>query len=312
VYIGSGIGGIEEIEDQSATVREKGPGRASPLAIPKMMLNAASSQLSIRYGLRGPTAAVATACASAAYAIGDAFRLVQAGRAEVMIAGGTEAALTPLALCGFTALRALSTRNDDPARASRPFDRDRDGFVMAEGAGVLVLEAEELARARGARVYAEVLGYGVGSDGMHVTAPDAEGRGAACAMQECLDDGRCSPEDVGYINAHGTSTILGDLAETRAIKTVFGPYARRLMVSSTKSQLGHMLGASGGVELIATALAVCHGVIPPTINLDHPDPACDLDYVPHVARAARVDRALSNSFGFGGHNASLLLGRYVP
>jgi 3-oxoacyl-[acyl-carrier-protein] synthase II len=229
-----------------------------------------------------------------------------------MLAGGAEAALTPMGVCGFGALRALSTRNDDPARASRPFDRRRDGFVMAEGAGILVLEAEEQARARGARVYAEVLGFGASTDAAHITAPHEEGRGAAQAIEDCLRDGQCPPDAVGYVNAHGTSTRLGDVAETRAIKSVFGRHARRLMVSSTKSQLGHLLGASGGVELIASALAIRSGVLPPTINLDEPDPDCDLDYIPHAARQVRVDRAISNSFGFGGHNACLLLGRYAP
>ena len=276
------------------------------------MVNAASGQVSIRYGLRGPTSAVATACASAANAIGDAFKIIQAGHADVMITGGSEAAITHMGLGGFAALRALSTRNDDPTRASRPFDRDRDGFVLAEGAGILIIEAEEFARARGARIYAEMLGYGMSADGTHITAPDEEGRGAIRAMRMCLEDGRCAPDDVGYVNAHGTSTGLGDLAETKAMKAVFGPHAAKLQVSSTKSQLGHLLGASGGVELVASALAIETGVLPPTINLDHPDDGCDLDYIPNVARESRVDRVMSNSFGFGGHNASLLIGRYSP
>ncbi|MBX6312070.1 MAG: beta-ketoacyl-ACP synthase II [Isosphaeraceae bacterium] len=312
VIIGSGIGGLHEFETQHATMLEKGPSKISPFTIPKLMVNAASGQVSIRFGLRGPTSAVATACASAANAIGDAFKTIQAGHADAMITGGSEAAITPMGLGGFASMRALSTRNDDPQRASRPFDRDRDGFVLAEGAGILILEAEELARARGARIYAEVLGYGMSADGSHITAPDEEGRGAARAMQNCLDDAHCPADAVGYINAHGTSTGLGDLAETKAMKAVFGPHARRLQVSSTKSELGHLLGASGGVELIATALAIHTGILPPTINLDHPDEGCDLDYIPHVARECRVDRAMSNSFGFGGHNASLLIGRYHP
>ncbi|HEX8202621.1 MAG TPA: beta-ketoacyl-ACP synthase II [Isosphaeraceae bacterium] len=310
VYIGSGIGGLSEFESQHATMLERGPAKISPFTIPKLMVNAGSGQVSIYFGLKGPTSAVATACASATNAIGDAFKLIQTGLADVMITGGSEAAITPMGLGGFAAMRALSTRNDDPQRASRPFDRDRDGFVLSEGAGIVVLEDEQTARARGARIYAEVLGYGMSADGSHITAPDEEGRGAAKAMSNCLADGRRSPEDVDYINAHGTSTGLGDLAETMAMKSVFGPHAARLQISSTKSQLGHLLGASGGVELVASALALHTGVLPPTINLDTPDEGCDLDYIPHTAREVRVDHVMSNSFGFGGHNASLLIGRY--
>jgi 3-oxoacyl-[acyl-carrier-protein] synthase II len=276
------------------------------------MVNAASGQVSIRWGLRGPNTAVATACASAANAIGDAFKTIQSGHADVMVTGGSEAAITHMGLGGFASMRALSTRNDDPTRASRPFDRDRDGFVLAEGAGILILEAEEVARARGARIYAEMLGYGMSADGSHITAPDEQGRGAARAMSLCLDDARLGTDAVDYINAHGTSTGLGDLAETRAMKTVFGPHAKRLRISSTKSELGHLLGASGGVELIASALAIHTSVLPPTINLENPDEGCDLDYIPNVAREVRVDHVMSNSFGFGGHNASLLIGRYRP
>jgi 3-oxoacyl-[acyl-carrier-protein] synthase II len=310
VIIGSGIGGLNEFETQHTTMMQKGPSRISPFTIPKLMVNAASGQISIRWGLQGPCSAVATACASAANAIGDAFKAIQAGWADVMVTGGSEAAITHMGLGGFASMRALSTRNDDPARASRPFDRDRDGFVLAEGAGVLILEAEEVARRRGARIYAELLGYGLSADGWHITAPDEEGRGAARAMTRCLADARCAPEDVDYINAHGTSTPLGDLAETRAMKQVFGSHARQLQISSTKSQLGHLLGASGGVELIASVLAIDTGVLPPTINLDQPGEGCDLDYIANVAREARVDSVMSNSFGFGGHNASLLIGRY--
>ncbi len=310
VLIGSGIGGLAEFEEAHRTLMEKGPGRISPFMVPKLMVNAASGQVSIKYALHGPVSAVATACASAANAIGDAFQLIQYGKADIMIAGGSEAALTPLGLGGFAALRALSTRNDDPTHASRPFDRDRDGFILAEGAGILILEEESLARARGARIYAEMVGYGMSADGSHITAPDEEGRGAMRSMQECLRNAQLPPEAVGYINAHGTSTPLGDLAETKAMKAVFGPHAYKLMVSSTKSQLGHLLGASGGVELVASTLALHQGVIPPTSNLDHPGEGCDLDYVPNVAREARVDYVMSNSFGFGGHNASLLVGRY--
>jgi 3-oxoacyl-[acyl-carrier-protein] synthase II len=311
VLIGSGIGGLSEFEAQHRNLMEKGPSRISPFTIPKLMVNAGSGQVSIRYGLRGPCSAVATACASAANAIGDAFRLIQDDWADVMITGGSEAAITPMGLGGFASMRALSTRNEDPQKASRPFDKDRDGFVLAEGAGVLILEEEGHALARGARIYAEVLGYGMSADGTHITAPDEEGRGAARAMRNCLQDARCPVDAVGYINAHGTSTGLGDVAETKAMKSVFGPHVRDLMVSSTKSQLGHLLGASGGVELVASALAIHRGVLPPTINLDNPDPECDLDYIPHTAREARVDRVMSNSFGFGGHNASLLIGRYT-
>jgi 3-oxoacyl-[acyl-carrier-protein] synthase II len=312
VMLGSGIGGLNEFESQHTVMMQKGPSRISPFVIPKLMVNAASGQLSIRWGLKGPCSAVATACASAANAIGDALKLIQAGWADVMVTGGSEAAITHMGLGGFASMRALSTRNDDPPRASRPFDRDRDGFVLAEAAGVLILEAEEIARRRGARIYAELLGYGMSADGWHITAPDEEGRGAVRSMKRCLDDARLSADSVDYINAHGTSTSLGDLAETRAMKQVFGPHARRLQISSTKSQLGHTLGASGGVELIVSALAIFSGVLPPTINLDHPGEGCDLDYIPNVAREARVNTVMSNSFGFGGHNASLLIGRYSP
>jgi 3-oxoacyl-[acyl-carrier-protein] synthase II len=310
VLIGSGIGGLNEFESQHTIMMQKGPSRISPFVIPKLMVNAASGQVSIRWGLKGPCSAVATACASAANAIGDAFRLIQSDHADVMVTGGSEAAITHMGLGGFASMRALSTRNDDPTRASRPFDRDRDGFILAEGAGILVLEAEEVARRRGAKIYAEVVGYGMSADGWHITAPDEEGRGAVRAMNACLKDARLGPESVGYINAHGTSTPLGDLAETRAMKQVFGNQASKLQISSTKSQLGHLLGASGGVELIISALAIHNGVLPPTINLDHPGEGCDLDYIPNVARESRVDTVMSNSFGFGGHNASLLIRRY--
>jgi 3-oxoacyl-[acyl-carrier-protein] synthase II len=310
VLIGSGIGGLNEFESQHTIMMQKGPSRISPFVIPKLMVNAASGQVSIRWGLQGPCSAVATACASAANAIGDAYRLIQSDHADVMVTGGSEAAITHMGLGGFASMRALSTRNDDPTRASRPFDRDRDGFILAEGAGILVLEAEEVARRRGARIYAEVIGYGMSADGWHITAPDEEGRGAVRAMNACLKDARLNPEAVGYINAHGTSTPLGDLAETRAMKQVFGNRASKLQISSTKSQLGHLLGASGGVELIISALAIHNGVLPPTINLDHPGEGCDLDYIPNVARESRVDTVMSNSFGFGGHNASLLIRRY--
>ena len=310
VLIGSGIGGLNEFETQHETMLTKGPSRISPFTIPKLMVNAGSGQVSIRYGLKGINSAVATACASSNNAIGDAFKHIQSGLADVMITGGSEAAITRMGLGGFAAMRALSTRNDDPPRASRPFDRDRDGFVLAEGAGIMVIEAEEVALARGARIYAELLGYGMSADGTHITAPDEEGRGARRAMELCLIDAKRPSEAVDYINMHGTSTGLGDLAETKAIKSVFGPRAKTVHCSSTKSQLGHLLGASGGVELVACCLAIRDGVLPPTINLDNPDPECDLDYIPNVAREVAVDHVMSNSFGFGGHNASLLIGRY--
>jgi 3-oxoacyl-[acyl-carrier-protein] synthase II len=312
VFIGSGIGGLSEFEAQHSTMIHKGPSRISPFTIPKLMVNAGSGQVSIRWGLQGPCSAIATACASAANAIGDSFKLIQSHDADVMITGGSEAAITHMGLGGFAAMRALSTRNDDPTRASRPFDRDRDGFVMGEGAGILILEAEEIARARGARIYAEVLGYGMSADGWHITAPDEQGRGAARAMKRCLADARVAGDVVDYVNAHGTSTPLGDLAETIAMKGVFENHSPRLQISSTKSQLGHLLGASGGVELIISSLAIQTGVLPPTINLETPGEGCDLDYIPNVAREARVNYVMSNSFGFGGHNASLLVGRYSP
>jgi 3-oxoacyl-[acyl-carrier-protein] synthase II len=281
--------------------------RVSPFMVPKLMINAAAGQISIHYGIKGPNAGVANACASANNAIGQAFWTIQSDEADIMVTGGSEAALTPMGLAGFCCARALSTRNDDPARASRPFDRDRDGFVLAEGAGIVILEEMEHARRRGAKVYAEVVGFGMSGDGTHIVQPDPEGAGAAGAMRDMLRDAGAAPDTIDYINAHGTATGLGDIAETKAIKTVFGGHARKLAVSSTKSSLGHLLGASGGVEFIATALAIHDQVAPPTINLEHPDPQCDLDYVPLTARPMPIRRAASNSFGFGGHNACLLL-----
>ncbi len=309
VILGSGIGGLREIEAQHTRLLEKGPDKVSAFTIPKLMVNAAAGQVSIQYGLRGPNAAVATACASATNAIGDAFKAIQYDDADVMVTGGTEAAVTPMGISGFGAMRALSERNDDPQRASRPFDRDRDGFVMAEGAGLLVFEELEHARRRGARIYAEMLGYGASADGGHITQPDPEGVGAARAMICALKDAAIDPAEVGYINAHGTSTPLGDQAETTAIKTVFKDHARSLSISSTKSQLGHLLGASGGVEMVLTVLALAHGVIPPTINYETPDPLCDLDYTPNQPRERKFSVAMKNSFGFGGHNASLICGQ---
>ncbi len=309
VIMGSGIGGLHEIETQVERLLHKGPDKVSAFTIPKLMLNAASGQLSIEYGLRGPNYAVATACASASNAIGDAYKTIQYDDVDVMLTGGSEAAITPMGISGFANMRALSERNEEPQRASRPFDRDRDGFVLSEGAGVLVLEELEHARKRGARIYAEVLGFGASADAGHITQPDEGGIGAARAMQRALTDGRIDPSRVGYINAHGTSTVLGDMAETTAIKRVFGDHARTLSISSTKSQLGHLLGASGGVELVLTILALRDSVVPPTINLDTPDPACDLDYTPGQPRQRKLAVAMSNSFGFGGHNASVLVGR---
>ena len=309
VIIGSGIGGLLELEQQHVRLIEKGPSKVSAFTIPKLMVNAASGNISIHFGLRGPSTAVSTACASATNAMGDAFRTIQRDEADVMITGGSEAAVTRISVAAFNAMHALSTRNDDPQRASRPFDRDRDGFVMSEGAGVVVFEEYEHARRRGARIYAEVLGYGQTADGGHITQPDENGEPAGRAMQKCLADAGVSPDSIDYINAHGTSTTLGDIAETRAIKSVFGSHARKLAVSSTKSSTGHLLGASGGIELIATVMAIHHRTVPPTINLDNPDPECDLDYVPNQARDLHVRRAMSNSFGFGGHNAVILVGK---
>ena len=307
VIVGSGIGGLAEFEAQHKRLVERGPMKVSPYMVPKLMINAAAGQISILYGVKGPNAGVANACASASNAIGQAFWVIQNDEADVMITGGAEAALTPMGLAGFCSNRALSTRNDEPARASRPFDRDRDGFVLSEGAGIVVLEEYERAKRRGAKMYAEMIGFGMSGDGTHIVQPDPEGRGAAYAMQQMLKDASVEADSVDHINAHGTGTPLGDIAETKAIKIVFGDHARRIAVSSTKSSVGHLLGASGGVETIATVLALRDQVAPPTINLENPDPACDLDYVPLVPREMSIRRAACNSFGFGGHNACLLL-----
>lgn len=306
--VGSGVGGLREIEIQHIRLRDKGPDRVSAFTVPKMMVNAASGHISIHFGLQGPSAAVATACASASNAIAEAVQLIRDDETDVMIAGGAEAAVTPLGMAAFSAMRALSERNDEPARASRPFDADRDGFVLSEGAGIVVLEELQRARRRGARIYGELLGYGLTADATHITQPDRDGAGAARAMSLALRDSRIDPSQVHYINAHGTSTPLGDEAETVAIKRVFGQGARAVSISSTKSQIGHSLGASGGIELVITVLAICRGVIPPTINYETPDPACDLDYTPNTARERKIIAALSNSFGFGGHNATLAVG----
>jgi 3-oxoacyl-[acyl-carrier-protein] synthase II len=307
---GSGIGGLNELEDGAKILAERGPGRLGPFLIAKMIANAASGNISITFGLRGPNTTVSTACSSAAHAIGDSLCAIRHGLADVMITGGSEAAITPLGLGGFIACRALSHRNDDPPRASRPFDKNRDGFVLSEGAGVLVLEEYEHAKARGANIYAEVCGAGNTADAFHITAPHDEGIGAAEAMRSAVRDAGWNTDQIQYINAHGTSTGLGDVAETKAVKQVFGEHAKRLMISSTKSMIGHLLGASGGVEAVACALSLKHGILHPTINLVEQDRegGCDLDYIPNTPREVRVKRVLSNSFGFGGHNCSLALG----
>jgi 3-oxoacyl-[acyl-carrier-protein] synthase II len=307
--LGSGIGGMAEFEDGAKTLLERGPGRLGPFLIPKMIANAASGNISIKFGLRGPNTTVSTACSSAAHAIGDSLMAIRHGQADVMVTGGSEAAITPLGLGGFIACRALSDRNEAPALASRPFDKDRDGFVLSEGAGILVLEEYQRARARSAPIYGEVCGVGNTADAHHITDPHEDGIGAAAAMRAAVDDAGWNPEEVQYLNAHGTSTPVGDKAETKAIKAAFGNHARKLMISSTKSMIGHLLGASGGVEAIACALSLKHGVLHPTINLLNQDfeAGCDLDYIPNTAREVRVKKLLSNSFGFGGHNCSVAL-----
>jgi 3-oxoacyl-[acyl-carrier-protein] synthase II len=309
VIIGSGIGGIGTLETQHAILRERGPDRVSPFLIPMIIVNMASGLVAIRFGYKGPNTCVATACATGTHAIGDAARLIQRGEADAMLAGGAEAAITPLSMGGFCALQAMSQRNDDPARASRPFDRERDGFVMGEGAGVIVLEEYEHAKKRGARIYAEVVGYGMTCDAHHMTAPVDDGSGVGTAIEIAIKESGRPLGDYGYINAHGTSTQLNDKFETLAIKRVFGDAAGNVMVSSTKSMTGHLIGAAGGIETIATALVVARDQVPPTINYEHPDPDCDLDYVPNTAREARVTAALNSNLGFGGHNAVLALAK---
>ncbi len=309
VVIGSGSGGALTWEDQHRILLERGPGRVSPFFVPMMMLNGASGVVSIHVGARGPNFAVASACATGGHAIGEAFRMIQHGDALAMLGGGTEASTSPLSIAGFSSMKAVSTRNDAPERAVRPFDLHRDGFVMGEGAGMVVLEEWEHARRRDARIYAELVGYGMSADAFHITQPDPEGDGAARAMQRALRDAGLEPAQVGYINAHGTSTQYNDKCETLAIKRVFGERAYRLGISSTKSMTGHLLGAAGGVELIACALAIERQMLPPTINYEVPDPDCDLDYIPNVPRRARIDVAMSNAFGFGGHNAILIVRR---
>ncbi len=311
VYIGSGIGGFEVIEREHQTLLEQGPRRISPFFIPATIVNLASGYVSIRSRAKGPNSATATACTTSAHSIGDSFRLIQRGDADAMICGGTEACITPMGIGGFAAMRALSTRNDEPERASRPWDRERDGFVVGEGAGILVLEELEFAKARGANILAEMAGYGMSADAFHVTAPPDDGDGAYRVMRNSMRDAKIEPSQVDYINAHGTSTDVGDRAETQAIKRAFGEHAYKVAVSSTKSMTGHLLGGAGGLEAGITVMAIRDQIAPPTINYENPDPACDLDYVPNVARPLKIDYALSNSFGFGGTNGSLIFKRYV-
>ncbi|HSP14540.1 MAG TPA: beta-ketoacyl-ACP synthase II [Thermoanaerobaculia bacterium] len=309
VIIGSGIGGLPLIEEMHTKLLERGPSRISPFFIPGLIVNLAAGHISIRFGARGPSSAPATACATGAHAIGDAYRVIQRDEADVMFAGGSEAVITPLAVGGFAAMRALSTRNDEPEKASRPWDLNRDGFVMGEGAGVLLLEEREQALARGARIYCEITGYGMSSDAYHITSPSEDAGGMMRVMQRALKDAGLHPEQIQYINAHGTSTPVGDRIETLAIKRVFGDYAYKLAVSSTKSMTGHLLGAAGGLESAIAAKVVETGTIPPTINYETPDPQCDLDYVPNKARQAKIEHVMSNSFGFGGTNATLIFSK---
>jgi len=311
VYIGSGIGGFEVIEREHQTLLEHGPRRISPFFIPATIVNLASGYVSIRTGAKGPNSATATACTTSAHSIGDSFRLIQRGDADVMICGGTEACITPMGIGGFAAMRALSTRNDEPQRASRPWDLNRDGFVVGEGSGILVLEELEHARRRDARILAETIGYGMSADAFHVTAPPPDGDGAFRVMRNALRDAGLQPHQIDYINAHGTSTDVGDRAETAAIKRCFGEHAYKVAVSSTKSMTGHLLGGAGGLEAGITVLAIRDQVAPPTINYETPDPECDLDFVPNHARPMRIDHALSNSFGFGGTNGALIFKRYT-
>ena len=311
VMIGSGIGGLGTLEAEHTKLLQRGPGRVSPFLIPMMISNIASGIISMEYGFGGPNMAIVTACATSNHSIGEAWRIIKFGDADAILCGGAEASILPCGLAGFSNMKALSTRNDEPERASRPFDVDRDGFVMGEGAGVLVIEELEHAKKRGAKIYAELVGYGLSSDAYHMTSPHPEGDGACRCMNMALSHAKLNPEDVQYVNAHGTSTGQGDICETNAIKRTFGSHAKNgLMVSSTKSMTGHLLGAAGGVEIAACLMAIRDGIVPPTINLENQDPQCDLDYVPNQAREVKVDVALSNSFGFGGHNASLLIRRF--
>jgi 3-oxoacyl-[acyl-carrier-protein] synthase II len=310
VYIGSGIGAFEVIEREHKNLLEKGPGRISPFFIPATIVNLASGNVSIRTGAKGPNSATATACTTSAHCIGDSFRLIQYGYADAMIAGGAEACITPMGVGGFAALRALSTRNDEPEKASRPWDKDRDGFVVGEGAGIVILEELEMARARGAKILAEIVGYGMSGDAYHITAPSEDGEGAYRVMRNAIKDAGIEPSAIDYINAHGTSTPVGDVIECTAIKRTFGDHAKKVAISSTKSMTGHLLGGAGGLEAALTILAIRDQIAPPTINLDHPDEQCDLDFVPHKARPMKLEYALSNSFGFGGTNGSLIFKRY--
>ena len=311
VVIGSGIGGLTAIQNQTKILLARGPSRVSPFFVPMSLINLTSGHVAIRCGLKGPNHSVVTACATGTHAIGDAMRIIQRGEADAMLAGGAEAAACELAVAGFASAKALTSRNDDPQAASRPWDSDRDGFVIAEGAGVVFLETLESAKRRGATIYAELVGYGMSGDAYHITAPEPQGDGAVRCMQAALADAGIDPTSIGYINAHGTSTPQGDIVETESIKKILGlEHAKKVMISSTKSMTGHLLGAAGGVEAIFTALALHHNVIPPTINLDNPDPACDLDYVPHTARTFKTDYAMTNSFGFGGTNATLVLKQF--
>jgi 3-oxoacyl-[acyl-carrier-protein] synthase II len=310
VIIGSGIGSLHTIEEEHKILLNKGPSRLSPFLIPMLIVNEASGLVAIVHGLKGPNSCIATACASGSHAIGDAYRAILYGDADVMVTGGTEGCIVPTAVGGFCALRALSNRNDAPEKASRPFDRDRDGFIMAEGCGLVVLETLEHAQKRNANIIAEIVGFGMTCDAYHITAPDPDGAGAAAAMTAALKDAQMNPEQITYINAHGTSTKLNDKIETLSMKKAFGPHSKKVMVSSTKSVTGHLLGAAGGVEFVACCLAIKDGVVPPTINYDHPDPECDLDYVPNTARKVEVSVCMSNSLGFGGHNASLIVKKF--
>ena len=310
VYVSSGIGGFDIIEREHRKLVEGGPSRISPFFIPSAIVNLASGHISIRYGAKGPNSATATACSASAHAIGDSFKIIERGAADMMICGGTEATVTPMGIGGFAAMKALSTRNEDPAHASRPFDAGRDGFVVGEGTGILILESLDHAQKRNAPILAEIVGYGMSGDAYHITQPAADGDGAYRVMRAAIKDAKLAPEDIGYVNAHGTSTPLGDVIETRALKRVFGDYAKKVPVSSTKSMTGHLLGGAGGLEAGISVLALRDQILPPTINLETPDPECDLDYVPNVARKASVEYALSNSFGFGGTNAALIFKRW--
>jgi 3-oxoacyl-[acyl-carrier-protein] synthase II len=311
VYVSSGIGGFDIIEREHRKLVQGGPGKISPFFIPSAIVNLASGHISIRYGAKGPNSATATACSASAHAIGDSFKIIERGAAEMMICGGTEATITPMGIGGFASMKALSTRNEDPAHASRPFDSGRDGFVVGEGTGILILESLEHAQKRNAPIFAEIVGYGMSGDAYHITQPAADGDGAYRVMKAAIKDAKIKPEDIGYVNAHGTSTPIGDVIETRALKRVFGDNAKNVPVSSTKSMTGHLLGGAGGLEAGISVLALRDQILPPTINLENPDPECDLDYVPNVARKASVEYALSNSFGFGGTNAALIFKRWT-